>query len=74
MLQDPENPFEEWEDMVWALNLEAARSKCEFLASETELTEVINVTQATKKSSKSGNYKFICWFRTEKFNYDNSNN
>ncbi|MBW4523414.1 MAG: hypothetical protein KME16_27560 [Scytolyngbya sp. HA4215-MV1] len=65
MLRDPENPYEEWEDTVWAPNQDAARSQCERIAEEYDLTEVINVTQAVKKQSKSGNYKFICWFRTE---------
>lgn len=73
MLQDPENPYEEWEDFVWAANLEAARSQCEAIASEIDLTEVVNVTPALKKPSKSGNYKFICWFKTEKPSHDNSN-
>lgn len=73
MLTDPENPHEEWEFSVWASNFDTARSKCEYIASEVELTEVINVTQESKKLSKTGQYKFICWFRTEKPN-DNSNN
>ena len=72
MLQDPEKPYEEWEDEVWAENLDTARSKCEYLASKVALTEVINLTQSTKRPSKRGNYRFICWFRTEKSN-GNSN-
>lgn len=73
MLTDPENPYEEWEKDVWESNFDTARSRCEYIASQIELTEVINVTQISKKPSKTGQYKFICWFRTEKPN-DNSNN
>ena len=74
MLQDPEQPSEEWEDTVWASSLDVARSKCEAIANEAGLTEVINVTQATKKLNKNGTYRFICWFKTEKSSYDDSNN
>jgi hypothetical protein len=63
MLQDPENPFEEWEADVWAKTLDAAKMQCEAIADP--LTEVMNVTQAGKTPTKQGNYKFICWFRTE---------
>lgn len=73
MLQDPEN-FEEWEDQVWASNDAEARRKCEFMASETGLTEVINVSQASERKSKKGNYRYICWFRSEVKPHGNSNN
>jgi hypothetical protein len=43
---------------------------CEAIAGD--LTEVTNVTQATKKPTKQGEYKFICWFKTEVTN-DGSN-
>ena len=64
MLVDPENT-EEWEIDVWAENLDTARSRCEAIAERYGPTEVINVTQATKKRSPQGEYKFICWFRSE---------
>jgi hypothetical protein len=67
MLQDPENPYEEWSEEVWAVNLEVARKQCQFLAGE-DLTIVLDVTQKTKTPSKNGTFKFICWFRTEKAN------
>ncbi len=66
MLQDPEQPFEEWEDEVWAASLDAAQTKCEYIAERAGLTEVINVTQTTKRPTKYGSYLFTCWFRTEK--------
>ena len=65
MLQDPEKPFEEWEQDVWAVNLDVAWSECELIAKNAELTEVINVTQATKRMGRNGKYRFTCWFRTE---------
>jgi hypothetical protein len=65
MLQDPENPYEEWEDTVQASSLVMAQSKCEIIASQFPLTQVINVTQITKTPNKNGTYKFLCWFRTE---------
>jgi hypothetical protein len=72
MLQDPDNPYKEWEDTVWASSEAMAQSKCELIASQISLTEVINVTQTTKTSSKNGTYKFICWFRTEVVTYDSN--
>ncbi len=72
MLKDPDNPYEEWEDTVWASSKAMAQSKCELVASQISLTEVINVTQATKTPSKNGTYKFICWFRTEVVNNDSN--
>ncbi|BDA71317.1 hypothetical protein RIVM261_002050 [Rivularia sp. IAM M-261] len=72
MLQDPDNPYEEWEDTVWASSRAMAQSKCELIASQFPLTEVINVTQATKTPSKDGTYKFICWFRAEVISYDSN--
>lgn len=65
MLQDPENPFEEWESDVWASSLDSARVKCEMIATSDPLMTVINVTQARKTPTKKGDYLFICWFRTE---------
>lgn len=65
MLQDPENPFEEWEEQVWAPNLEVARSRCAFIAEQYDLVEVFNVSQKTKAPTKTGQYLFICWFRAE---------
>jgi hypothetical protein len=61
-LTDPEN-LEEWTEEVWASTLEGARQRCQQLAGE--LTEVLNVTQKNKTPSRGGNYRFICWFRTE---------
>ena len=72
MLQDPDNPYEEWEETVRASNLATAQSKCELIASQFSLTEVIKVTQVTKTPSKNGTYKFICWFRTEIVTYDSN--
>jgi len=63
MLTNPENPGVSWEADIWAPNLNTARSMCEAIAGD--LTDVINVTQATQKPTKSGEYKFICWFRAE---------
>ncbi|MBW4505596.1 MAG: hypothetical protein KME64_03670 [Scytonematopsis contorta HA4267-MV1] len=72
MLQDPGNPYEEWEETIRAVSLAAAQSKCELIASQFPLTEVINVTQTAKTPSKNGTYKFICWFRTEIINDDSN--
>ncbi len=44
MLQDPDNPYEEWEETVRAPNLATAQLKCELIASQFSLTEVIKVT------------------------------
>lgn len=73
MLTDPEN-YEEWEDVVWAANESEAWKRCQAIANEAPLTEVINVTQETKRLSKKGTYKFVCWFRSEVKPNDNSNN
>ena len=54
MLQDPENPFEEWESDVWASSLDSARVKCEMIATSDPLMTVINVTQARKTPTKKG--------------------
>ncbi len=62
---DPENPKVGWETDVWAPNLDTARSICEQIASRYPLTEVANVTQATKNPSPDGEYKYICWFNAE---------
>jgi hypothetical protein len=65
MLTGPENPFEEWADNVRAKTLPEAMLKCERIAGDRNLTEVINVSQVSKTANKAGNYKFVCWFRTE---------
>ena len=65
MLQDPEKPFVEWTENIKAKNIDTARTKCEAIASRDPLIDVFNVTQATKGVDKNGNYKFICWFKTE---------
>jgi hypothetical protein len=72
MLQDPDNPYEEWEETVRASTFAAAQSRCELIASQFPLTQIINVTQTTKTPNKNGTYKFICWFRTEITTYDSS--
>lgn len=64
MLTDPENPSEEWTDEVWAKSLEEAKALCQKMAGD-DLTEVINVSQKTRRPSKTGAYLFICWFKTE---------
>ncbi len=69
MLQDPEN-YEEWEFEVRAENLEKARVKCERIAANNPLTEVISVSQATTTPYK-GTYRFVCWFRSEAIGHDN---
>ncbi|QLE56782.1 hypothetical protein [Nostoc sp. TCL26-01] len=73
MLQDPDNPYSEWEETIRAVSLTAAQSKCELIASQFLLTEVINVTQTTITPTKNGTYKFICWFRTEIITDDSNN-
>ena len=74
MLIDPENPFEEREEIVWAENKDIAWRLCQEMAEEDDpLTEVVNVTQDTKTPSKKGTYRFICWFRTEVTPHDSSN-
>lgn len=65
MLQDPEAEMEEWEQEVLAPSLETARQRCQNIANRAGLTEVINVTQKTKTPNRSGQYRFICWFRSE---------
>ncbi|HEY9664165.1 MAG TPA: hypothetical protein V6C65_37450 [Allocoleopsis sp.] len=65
MLQDPDAELEEWEQEVFAPSLESARQRCQNIANTTGLTEVLNVTQKTKTPNRSGNYTFICWFRSE---------
>jgi hypothetical protein len=72
MLQDPGNPYEEWEETIQASSLAKAQSKCELIANQFPLTQVINVTQSTKTPNKNGTYKFICWFKTEIETYDNN--
>jgi hypothetical protein len=74
MLTDPENLGEAWEVDVWAPNLNTAHSICEQIASRYLLTEVVNVTQAMKNPSQSGDYKFICWFKSEVKDDGNHNN
>ncbi|GAA6618649.1 hypothetical protein [Scytonema sp. NUACC26] len=72
MLQNLDNPYEQWEETVRAPSVAMAQSKCELIASQFPFTEVINVTQVTKTPSKNGTYKFICWFRTELVDNDSS--
>ncbi|HEY9881807.1 MAG TPA: hypothetical protein V6D29_25375 [Leptolyngbyaceae cyanobacterium] len=61
--EDPEAETEEWEDYVWADNLQQAQKKCKELAeSSTEqgrsLVTVVKVKQASKKS-----VRWVCTFR-----------
>lgn len=72
MLQDPEN-VEEWEFEIWAESLEKARVRCEYMAQNSGLTEVLDVTQKSKNPSQNGSYLFVCWFRSE-VKPDDSNN
>jgi hypothetical protein len=65
MLIDPENPSEEWSNNVRAKTLPEARRKCERIAGDRNLTEVIHVSQSSKTANKAGDYNFVCWFRTE---------
>lgn len=65
MLQDPENPSVEWQEIVKAKTLGSAQAKCEAIAARDVLVDVLNVTQATKTPDKNGDYKFICWFKGE---------
>jgi hypothetical protein len=65
MLLDPEAEMEEWEQEVFAPNLTTARQRCQNIADSIGLTEVLNVTQKTKKPNRSGTHTFICWFRSE---------
>lgn len=72
MLQDPDNPYEEWSFEVLAEDLNTAQKLCQFIAENGELTEVLNVSQRSKTPNKQGQYRFICWFRSE-VKYDDSN-
>lgn len=65
MLIDPENPGQEWTEVVTAKNLGDAQMQCELMAeaSDTPMA-LLNVTQLTK-TSKTGTYKFVCWFKSE---------
>ncbi|MBW4621371.1 MAG: hypothetical protein KME17_18675 [Cyanosarcina radialis HA8281-LM2] len=74
MLLDPEAGMEEWEQEVFAANLTIARQRCQNIADNTELTEVLNVTQKTKNPNRSGNYTFVCWFRSEVGGSTDANN
>lgn len=65
MLQDPDAEMEEWEQEVFAPNLSTAKQRCQNIAMTAGLTEVLSVTQKTKTPNRSGNYTFICWFRSE---------
>ena len=65
MLQDPEAEMEEWEQEVFAPDLATAQQKCQNIAINAGLTEVLSVTQKTKTPNRSGNYTFICWLRSE---------
>lgn len=64
MLTDPENPFEEWAREVRASTLNEAQKKCEAIAADIPLTEVLSVSQETV-TPYEGTYRFICWFRGE---------
>jgi hypothetical protein len=65
MLLDPENPGENWTEVVTAKTLGEAQMQCELIveASDSPL-ELLKVTQLTK-TSKTGKYKFVCWFKSE---------
>ncbi len=65
MLLDPEAENEEWTEEVFAPDLATAQNRCQNIANKGGLTEVINVTQATKTLNRQGNYKFVCWFKSE---------
>lgn len=71
MLQDPEN-FEEWSQEIWAQDQAMAERYCQTIANNAQLTEVLNVTQKSKRPGKRGMCKFICWFRSE--THDSSDN
>jgi len=73
MLTDLENPSEEWTLPIKAPSLEVARSRCEVIANHATLTEVISVTQSSKKQNKQGEYSFVCWFKSEVSFNDSSN-
>jgi hypothetical protein len=60
------------ENIAKGVTQAAAQAKCEMIASQFPLAEVINVSQMTKTPSKNGTYKFICWFRTEIINHDSN--
>jgi|GEM_PF-4513062 len=47
MLQDPEKPFEEWEQEVRAQTIDEAKAKCQAIADGQTLTDLLTVTQAT---------------------------
>jgi hypothetical protein len=65
MLQDPDKPTVDWEEIVTAKNIDTARSKCEAIVVNDPLVEVFNVTQLTKTPNKNGEVKFVCWFKGE---------
>lgn len=71
MLTDPEN-YEEWEFEIRAADINVARRKCEAIAANQPLTEVLTVTQATT-TPYNGTYRFICWFKSEVIADDDSN-
>jgi len=64
MLQDPENQ-EEWSEQVRAPNQAVALAKCQRIIEGESLIELIGISQITKTPNRQGNYKFVCWFRSE---------
>jgi len=73
MLQDPEKPFEEWEQEVRAQTIDEAKAKCQAIADGQTLTDLLTVTQATVTPYK-GTYRFIYWFRSERSDNDDDSN
>ncbi|NEQ29619.1 MAG: hypothetical protein F6K04_01250 [Leptolyngbya sp. SIO4C5] len=65
MIEDPDAATEEWEEEVWAKNADEAEGKCEKIADKVGLTTLLKVTQRSQKASKYGDYRFICWFKSE---------
>jgi hypothetical protein len=65
MLSDPESPGKDWTEVVTAKSLGEAQQQCELIASASDTPlELLNVTQLTK-TTKTGKYKFVCWFKSE---------
>jgi hypothetical protein len=65
VLQEPENPYEEWSFEIFAKDLSTAQNQCQAIADTGELTDVLNVSQRSKTPNRQGQYRFICWFRSE---------
>jgi hypothetical protein len=65
MLQDPDQPFEEWTAVVTAKSLGEAQTFCERIADTSDTPAIVlNVSQLTK-TARNGKYKFVCWFKSE---------